>query len=404
MENKSMKTNFYYIAYSFVECENSANQIQTKNTFENLLKLDKNVKGIFLGNKGNKRNPFWKIRKENNKYFIDRFDFVNPYIEKIFKLGIIRKNFFPYLFAKRCQSIIQKDGFSKIIYMRLTSPEEAICYIRNLNRLNISRIFFEVHHLTYEISSFYQWSFENTYCKLAYEYFFELVRKNSDRVRIISLTGRLAHIINFRFKIEKIDVVPSAHDFYVSQPKEINFNREKIEIIYAGLNFYYREVEILIQAMNYLSDKFYLRMVGGKVHERDNLRKKYNFLIKQKRLILEEPVPHFKIREKLFNGDIAIITLPSKGISFGASPLRLFEYMSVGLPIIASDASCLREILTKDNALFFKSGNSQDLANKIEYIAKNEKEAKRIGERAFRDSKKYTYFDKAKKIYELISR
>ena len=404
MENKSMKANFYYIAYSFVECENSANQIQTKNTFENILKLDKNVRGIFLGNKGNMRNPFWKIRKENNKYFIDRFDFVSSYVEKYFRLGIIRKNVFPYLFAEKCQSIIQKDRFSKIIYMRLTSPEEAICYIRNLNRLNITRIYFEVHHLAYDISSYYQWSFENAYCKLAYKYFFDLVRKNSDRVRIISLTGGLADIINFRFNIEKIDIIPSAHDFYVSQPKEMNFNREKIEIIYVGLNFHYREVETLIEAMNYLSDKFYLRMVGGKVHERDNLRKKYNFLIEQKRLLLEEPVPHFKIREKLFNGDIAIITLPSKGISFGASPLRLFEYMSVGLSIIASDAPCLREILTKESALFFKPGNSQDLANKIEYIAKNEEEAKRIGERAFRDSKKYTYSERAKRIYELLSR
>ncbi len=398
-----MKTNVYYVAHSFVECENAANQIQSKNTFENLLKLDENAKGIFLGNKGGVRNPFWRIRREDNRFFIDRYDFVNPYIEKIFKLGIIRKNIFPYLFAKRCQSIMRKDGFPKIVYIRIDSPEEGICYIKNLDRLNIGRIFFEVHHLKYEISSFFHWNCEYLYCKLAYERLFSLARKNSGRVRIVSLTEGLARMINSMVNVGKIDVVPSAHDLYISQPKEINFNKRRIEIIYVGLNFRYRDVETLIQAMNYLSDKFYLRMVGGKVKERDNLTKKYRSLVKQRRLILEEPAPHSRIREKLMNGDIAIITLPSQGISFGASPLRLFEYMSVGLPIVASDAPCLREILTKDSALFFDPGNSQDLARKIKYIAENEKEAKRIGEKAFRDSKKYTYFERAKKIYELIS-
>ncbi|MDH5203309.1 MAG: glycosyltransferase [Nitrospirota bacterium] len=399
-----MKKHIYCIIYSFIENENSANEIQSKKTFENLASLDNNIKGIFLGNKGSKRNPFWKIRKENNKYFIDRFDFVNPYIEKLFKLGIIRKNIFPYLFAKRCQSIIRKDHFSKIIYIRIASPEEGICYIKNLKRLNIARIFFEMHNINYEISAFYRWSFENTYCKLAYKYFFELARKNSDRVRIISLTRQLADIITSRLNIEKINIVPSGHDFHISQPKAVNFNKEKIEVIYVGFSFRYRDVEILIQALNYLSDKFYLRMVGGGTSERENLRKKYHSLINQKKLLLGEPVAHFKIREKLFNADIAVISLPSTGFGYFTSPLKLFEYMSVGLPIIASDTPCLREVLTKDSALFFKPGDNQDLANKIEYMARNEEEAKRISERAFRDSKKYTYFERAKKIYQLISR
>lgn len=398
-----MKENIYYIAYSFIENQDSANQIQSKKTFESLVSIDSDIRGIFLGNKGNYRNPFWKVRKENNKYYIDRFDSVNPYIEKIFKLGIIRKNCFPYLFAKRCQSIIGKDSFPKTIYMRLTSPEEAICYIRNFNKLNITRIFFEIHNLNYEISSFYKWSFEKAYCKLIYKYFFGLVKENAGQVKIISITRKLTDMIHSKFNIENIDTMSSAHDFYVSQPKKINFNKEKIEIIYVGLSFQYREVETLIQALNYLSDKFYIRTVGGRVSERVNFRKKYCSFIQQERLIIEEPVAHTEIKEKLLNADIAVLTSPSKGFGYFTSPLKLFEYMSVGLPIIASDTACLREILTKESALFFKTGDSKDLANKIECIAKSEEEARRIGQRAFLDSKKYTYSERAKRIYQLIS-
>ena len=399
-----MKESIYYIAYSFIENQDSANQIQSKKTFESLASVDSGIKGIFLGNKGSYKNPFWKVRKKNNQYFIDRFDFVNPYIEKIFKIGLIRKNIFPYLFAKRCQSIIGKDIFPKTIYMRLTSPEEAICYIRNLDKLNVTRIFFEMHNLNYEISHFYKWGFEKAYCKSIYEYFFGLVRKSSGRIRIISLTGKLADIINSRFNIEKIETVSSAHDFYAGQPKNVDFNKKRIEIIYVGLSFQYREVETLIQALNYLSDKFYIRAVGGRVSERAAFARKYYSLIQQERLIMEEPIGHDRIKEKLLNADIAVLTSPSKGFGYFTSPLKLFEYMSVGLPIIASDTACLREILTKESALFFKTGKSRDLANKIEYIAENETEARRIGERAFRESKKYTYSQRAKKIHQLISR
>ncbi len=48
------------------------------------------------------------------------------------------------------------------------------------------------------------------------------------------------------------------------------------------------------------------------------------------------------------------------------SPLKLFEYLAAGLPIVATDLAAIREIVTEpDNCLFFESGNASDLATKI---------------------------------------
>jgi len=47
-----------------------------------------------------------------------------------------------------------------------------------------------------------------------------------------------------------------------------------------------------------------------------------------------------------------------------ASPLKLFEYLAVGLPIIAPDLPNIREVLRNDdNALLFAEGNPQDFVH-----------------------------------------
>ena len=88
-----MNKSFYYIAYSFIEREKSANQIQSRNTYENLKKIAPSFKGIFLGNQ---KSLLWKVRKEKDKYFIDRTDYKAGIIEKYLRIGILRKNLFPY--------------------------------------------------------------------------------------------------------------------------------------------------------------------------------------------------------------------------------------------------------------------------------------------------------------------
>ena len=80
--------NLYYIAYSMIEEQSSANQIQTKNTFLGLRHIFPDITGIFLGNK---RSLLWKVRKQNNSYFIDKSHFKTGIIEKYFNIGILRK-------------------------------------------------------------------------------------------------------------------------------------------------------------------------------------------------------------------------------------------------------------------------------------------------------------------------
>ena len=369
--------NLYYIAYSMIEEQSSANQIQTKNTFLGLRHIFPDITGIFLGNK---RSLLWKVRKQNNSYFIDKSHFKTGIIEKYFNIGILRKNFFPYLFARRSGQL-----------QKLTT--------RHVHR-SAPMVTPQKHRMTTE---FYHLDFERAYSHKKHAEFFNLLKYNSKRARIVTLTQGLANIIRTEFNYqEQIEVIPDAHNFPVRQPKIINFKKGKIEIVYTGLNFKNRGVEMLIEALDFLPDVFYVRLVGGQAQQREDFKKKYHSLIVLGRLIMSLPVAHLDVKEIMVSADIAVLPTPLPGFASFTSPLKLFEYMAAGMPIIASDTESFREILSEKSALFFKEYDSRDLAAKIKYLSGQESIAQTMGRTAFLQSHNYTYAKLAEKISRLF--
>jgi len=273
-----------------------------------------------------------------------------------------------------------------------------------LDKLNIKKIVFEFHNLNFSIHNFYHWNFEKRYSYKKHVEFFNLLKINYPRAKLVTLTKNLADIIADEFDYKRnIEIIPDAHNFENDKPKLINFKKERIEIIYTGLSFLNRGIEIIINALDFLPDNFYLRLVGGGAQERENLQKEYPLLLKARKLILEQPVSYAEIKYKLINADIAVLSTLAKGFCDSSSPLKLFDYMAIGMPIVASNTKIFREILSSENALLFEENNTKDLAEKIEYLSKNQKLAQKIGECAFFDSKKYTYKERAKKIYSCFS-
>ncbi|MDO8529805.1 MAG: glycosyltransferase family 4 protein [bacterium] len=393
--------NTYYIAYSLIEEQGSANQIQTKNTFLGLEHIFSGIRGIFLGNK---RSLSWKIRKVNNTYFVDKAHFKMGILEKYFKIGIIRKNFFPYLFARRSGQLLQKDKNAKNIYIRQGDINEFLFYLKRLDVLAINKIVFEFHNLHFNVPHFYHWGFEKAYSYKKHAEFFHLLERNQKRAAVVTLTRSLAEAIKSEFNYTgHIEIIPDAHNFPTQKPKDIHFGQHKIELIYTGLNFKNRGVQMLIGAMDFLPDRFYLRLVGGQLLQRQEIEKNYSGLIKQGRLLIVPPIGHSKIKEMILGADMAILPTPSAGFASFTSPLKLFEYMAAGMPIIASDTKSFREILSKESALFFKENDSRDLADKIKYLSANERLAQTMGHAAFLESDNHTYAKRAEKISRLLS-
>ncbi len=96
-----------------------------------------------------------------------------------------------------------------------------------------------------------------------------------------------------------------------------------------------------------------------------------------------------------------ILVLPNSGkedISrLYTSPLKMFEYMSSGKPIVASDLPSIREVLNDKNATFFKPDDPQELALKIKYVADHPAEIWQKTQQALADVESYSWLKRASK-------
>jgi len=65
-----------------------------------------------------------------------------------------------------------------------------------------------------------------------------------------------------------------------------------------------------------------------------------------------------------------------------AMPVKLFEYMGAGLPVIASDFPLWRKMLNGiECALFVNPLNIRDIADALEYLLTHSREAEEMGRR-----------------------
>ena len=63
------------------------------------------------------------------------------------------------------------------------------------------------------------------------------------------------------------------------------------------------------------------------------------------------------------------------------TPTRIFEYLALGKPVIAPRTQGITDYFDSDSLIFFEAGNSEDLANKIQFVSSHPSEANSIAER-----------------------
>ncbi len=110
------------------------------------------------------------------------------------------------------------------------------------------------------------------------------------------------------------------------------------------------------------------------------------------------------IRDYLPRAKVAVLpNVPSVPSQF-SSPLKLFEYMAYGIPIVASDMPVFQEILANGkNAILFKPGDPVALAEGIRTLLDDPGLASQIALAAKEDARNYTYERRAEKILGVIS-
>ncbi len=141
--------------------------------------------------------------------------------------------------------------------------------------------------------------------------------------------------------------------------------------------------------------------------ESEELKKEVENLNEWKKVKYYGFVNREKIKEILSICKLGIVTLFPVKNYLVALPVKLFEYMSASLPVIASNFPLWREIVEGNNCgICVDPRNINEISKAIEYLINNPQEAKKMGENGKTAVlEKYNWEKEEKKlfnVYEIV--
>ncbi len=206
----------------------------------------------------------------------------------------------------------------------------------------------------------------------------------------------------------KITVVPDAVDleeFDIEQNKDdvrhrLGLPKDKKIVLYSGHLYSWKGADTLAEAAHYLDADTVVVFVGGTPWDIESFKNKYRGATSRCHLDIIGQKPHSEIPLYLKAADVLVLPNSAKeDISrLYTSPVKLFEYMASGVPIVASDLPSIREILNEECAVFAKPDDALSLAEKIKYSLANVSKAVILSNRALEEVKKYSWGMRAKHI------
>jgi len=147
-----------------------------------------------------------------------------------------------------------------------------------------------------------------------------------------------------------------------------------------------------------------LVMVGGRAEDIARLQALAARLGVAERVIFTGQVPNSAVPAYLWAADVLVMPYTSQTPTVRyMSPLKMFEYMAAGRPIVATDFPVVREVLHDgETAVLVMPDNEQTLREGIARLLENEAEGKSLGERAQAAVIPYAWDSRANAVLKIV--
>jgi glycosyltransferase involved in cell wall biosynthesis len=164
-------------------------------------------------------------------------------------------------------------------------------------------------------------------------------------------------------------------------------------------------IKTLLQAIQKIEnqEEIVCCIAGGPEKWKEKYQYFTNQLSIKDKVIFAGHVDFKKVPTYLKAMDVLIIPFPNQPhFAYNASPLKLFEYMATGRPIVASDLPSIREILDENTAYFAEPDDPQSLAKTISKALKDSQNSKKIARMAREKARHYTWSKRVEKILAAV--
>ena len=267
-----------------------------------------------------------------------------------------------------------------------------------------ARIFYDIHHFP------------------DHNIFYERVLKKSFGLAVQTKWKIEALWKEFGVPKDKIVYWPNGTDvqkFQIRSTKsearnKLGLPQDKKIIVYTGQLFDWKGADTMIGAAKLLRDIDFCIVGGGNspprppsltLREGGERREEVSSLggeLPYSNIHFTGQRPHDEIPLWLRAADVLV--LPNTGRQkvslYYTSPMKMFEYMASGTPIVASDIPSIREILNDKNSFLAEADNPKSFAEKINYALEHSESAQKLAIEAQKDVQKYTWLERAKRISE----
>jgi len=187
-------------------------------------------------------------------------------------------------------------------------------------------------------------------------------------------------------KYQEVNKIPIYNFPFIKKIKNKNISKIKNSIIYVGGITKIRGFDQIIDSFNIINKKgikFTFNIVGPIQHEeyKNELLRKISEYNLNEYITFHGLIPYnevFEHIEKSIVGMLCYLPEPNHLVTF---PNKIFEYISVGTPVIASNFPLYKQIINESKCgMLVNPLNPIDIAEKLEYSILNQDKMIELGE------------------------
>lgn len=204
--------------------------------------------------------------------------------------------------------------------------------------------------------------------------------------KVTAITDFIKEYASQRETRKDITVIPDGVDTDLFDPSKVDdkkirmkygLNEEDNLCVYAGRIEKAAGASILLDTVRKLSSEEKIRflIIGeGDPKIVEELKRSGN-------TIFTGRIPKDEVPEHLASADIILVPFPSSIASNSISPLKLFEALSMNVPVVASDVNGIREVVTEGMDIVLVSDDSNSWAHGIQSLIDIKKSEKKVRNR-----------------------
>jgi len=184
-------------------------------------------------------------------------------------------------------------------------------------------------------------------------------------------------------------------------------HREFRYLTYIGSLDFHKGIDFLLEAIAHSQTRPPLLIIGGKNKaeieqmERKIQNRKSDFPVQITGWVDKKTLSAY-----LAQTVVGVVPLQDTFFNrYLTSPLKIFDYYSHGIPVIAPDFPTMRELIQENKTgVFFEPGNPIALAEKIDYFFSNLTHWNQWSEAVYQHAENFTWEKRAQRILEIVTR